>query len=313
METKIIDKIKSYDRIIIHRHSRPDLDAYGSQMGLREILKHNFKEKEIFVVGDKSPYPFNTQMDDINDEIYEGALAFVLDTSVDYMISDDRYKLAKEVIVIDHHLNESNINPNIFYRDSSVISCAELITRLAVNNNLEINKEAANHLISGIIGDSGRFMYIKPENGAHAFLMASKIMLAEPDINKLYDFLYLEDLSRRKVKTMFQTFELTENLVAYRINSKQLVKESGLDFQSVSRGMVNQMSGIKEVFVWASFTQDEDNKYIAELRSRGISIVDIAKKYGGGGHANACGATLNDIETVNQMLNDLNEKAGELK
>lgn len=313
MEKVIIDKIKSYDTIIIHRHTRPDLDAYGSQMGLKEILVENFPNKKIYVVGDASPYPFDKQMDEISDEIYKDSLALILDTSVKHMVSDLRYELAKELIVIDHHLNDTDVNPTIFYRDSSVISCAELIARIAVNNNLKINKKAANHLFSGLIGDSGRFMYIKPENGSHAFLMASHIMQAQPEVSKLYDFLYLEDLSRRKVKNLFQSFELTDNFVAYRINSKELVKESGLDFQSVSRGMVNQMSGIKEVFIWASFTQDENNDYIAELRSRGISIVDIAKKYGGGGHANACGATLKTIEDVHAMLNELNEKAGETK
>lgn len=310
MEKEIINRIESYENIIIHRHSRPDLDAYGSQMGFKEILKLNYPNKNIFVVGDEGPYPFDKKMDVIEDSLYNESLVFILDTSVKSMVSDDRYTKAKELIVIDHHLNDSDVNPNIFYKDSSVISCAELITRFAINNNLIINKEAANHLISGIIGDSGRFMYIKPENGAHAFLMSSKLMENQPEISKLYDFLYLEDLSRRKVKTLFQTFELTDNLVAYRINSKALVSESGLDFQSVSRGMVNQMSGIKEVFIWASFTQDNNDTYVAELRSRGISIVDIAKKYGGGGHANACGATLKNLEEVNQMLNDLNERAG---
>ncbi|WP_162164065.1 DHH family phosphoesterase [Acholeplasma hippikon] len=311
MEKQILKKIKSYESIIIHRHTRPDLDAYGSQMGLKEVLKFNFPEKKIYVVGDASPYPFNTKMDEISDEIYKDSLVFVLDTSVKALVSDERYTLGKELIVVDHHLNDTDLNPDIFYKDSSVISCAELITRLAINNELILNQEASNHLISGIIGDSGRFMYIKPENGSHAFLMASEIMKQQPDIQKLYDFLYLEDLARRKVKSMFQSFELTENLVAYRINSKELVKQSGLDFQSVSRGMVNQMSGIKEVFIWASFTQDENDLYIAELRSRGISIVDLAKKYGGGGHANACGATLKSMDEVNLMIKDLNERAGE--
>ena len=48
----ILDEIKKYKKIIIHRHSKPDGDALGSQIGLKLILEKNFPEKEIYVVGD---------------------------------------------------------------------------------------------------------------------------------------------------------------------------------------------------------------------------------------------------------------------
>ena len=48
----ILEKIRAYDRIILHRHSNPDGDAIGSQVGLKHILKENFPEKEIYAVGD---------------------------------------------------------------------------------------------------------------------------------------------------------------------------------------------------------------------------------------------------------------------
>ena len=41
----ILEKIKAYDTIIIHRHQRPDPDAIGSQVGLKEIFKTNFPDK----------------------------------------------------------------------------------------------------------------------------------------------------------------------------------------------------------------------------------------------------------------------------
>ena len=66
---------------------------------------------------------------------------------------------------------------------------------------------------------------------------------------------------------------------------------------------------IKEIKIWANFTENEESKVIAELRSRDIPIVDIAKKYGGGGHALACGATLTSFEQAKEMLKDLNERA----
>lgn len=40
-----IGEIKKYNRIIIHRHTNPDGDAIGSQVGMKELLKKNFRKR----------------------------------------------------------------------------------------------------------------------------------------------------------------------------------------------------------------------------------------------------------------------------
>ena len=73
MFEQIIEEIKKYDTIIIHRHSKPDGDALGAQIGLKHIIKDNFPEKEVWMVGDEAKrYAFmdDSIMDDIPDEIY---------------------------------------------------------------------------------------------------------------------------------------------------------------------------------------------------------------------------------------------------
>ena len=47
MISKAFDAIKKYDVIIIHRHSNPDGDAMGSQIGLKRVLQVNFPDKKI--------------------------------------------------------------------------------------------------------------------------------------------------------------------------------------------------------------------------------------------------------------------------
>ena len=52
MFEKFLDLIKTYDKIIIHRHSNPDGDALGSQIGLWALIRNNFPEKKVYKVGD---------------------------------------------------------------------------------------------------------------------------------------------------------------------------------------------------------------------------------------------------------------------
>lgn len=54
MKAEILADIKRYDTIILHRHVRPDPDAYGSQGGLAEILKASFPESGFIRLGKKN-------------------------------------------------------------------------------------------------------------------------------------------------------------------------------------------------------------------------------------------------------------------
>jgi bifunctional oligoribonuclease and PAP phosphatase NrnA len=301
--------IESYDTIIIHRHQRPDMDAIGSQYGLSLLLKENYKDKKIYVVGDLNDMSYLAEMDDISDDTYNNALAIITDVSVTRMMSDSRYNLAKDIIIIDHHQNDTDLDKvSIFYKDSSFSSAAEMIIGLAKTFEYRITKEAATYLYGGMVTDTGRFMYMS--NPSQTFELASFITKFDPDIQPFYDFIYTETLKKRKTKHLFQNFELTKNNVAYRKNDLSVIEESGLDFQSISRGMVNQMAGIIEVPIWANFTEDvENNVIVGEFRSRGVTIVDIVKKYGGGGHNNACGASLKDWNEVENILKDFDERA----
>ena len=74
---EILKKIKEYKKIIIHRHSNPDLDALGSQIGLKETLQQNFPDKEIYAVGDMNRFTFLGDMDVVSDETFKDALCII--------------------------------------------------------------------------------------------------------------------------------------------------------------------------------------------------------------------------------------------
>ena len=74
------EELQRYDRIIIHRHSNPDGDAMGSQIGLKHILRDHFPNKEIYAAGD-APKCFafmeDSVMDVIPDSSYESCCGLI--------------------------------------------------------------------------------------------------------------------------------------------------------------------------------------------------------------------------------------------
>ena len=66
------------------------------------------------------------------------------------------------------------------------------------------------------------------------------------------------------------------------------------------------MSDLKGVDIWVNLTETESGVFV-EIRSNKYSVQHIAVKYGGGGHAKACGATVKDRETAMALLEDLNK------
>jgi phosphoesterase RecJ-like protein len=307
---EILKKIKEYQKIIIHRHSNPDLDALGSQIGLKETLKLNFPEKEIYAVGDMNRFTFLGEMDSVDDSVFKDALCIICDVAVSHMISDYRYFDAKEVIVIDHHQNETNLSlpdkefnlPLYRYVDTKSAACCAIVADMISKWNLEMPSFAATALYGGIVTDSGRFQY--GSNLAPLFRTSAYLVENGADPQFIYRNLYVESLESRIMKNYFQTkMQLTKNNVAYMFNDKDVFEKFDVDTFTVSRGMVNLMAGIDKVKIWANFTYDRaTGKVFGEFRSRDIVIVDIAKQFGGGGHANACGATLDDFEVAKEVL-----------
>ena len=302
MIKKLFKKIKEYDTIIIHRHLRPDLDALGSQRGLALAIKDKYPKKQVFIVGDMSVrYAFLGKMDEIDDSTYQNALVIITDVAVANMVSDERYKLAKEVFVIDHHKNSCDITENVIV-DTSRIAVCELIADLLWQNKFVISSSAATALYGGIVTDSGRFQY--GETTGRTLKIAGALLDLGADKNFIYKNLYTESLSERTIKNWFSSrIKTTKNGVAYLKNDKTVFEKFDLDFFNVSRGMVALMAGITEIPIWCNFTYDVLNdKVVGEFRSRDISIVDIAKSFGGGGHDCACGATLKDFQEADKVI-----------
>lgn len=307
----ILQEIKNFDTIIIHRHSCPDGDAIGSQVGLKHIITHNFPQKTVYMVGDPAGrYGFveDSVMDTVADSVYAHALAIVLDTSAKKLISDDRYTTAARTARMDHHIFVETIC-DVEVTDTSFESCCGLITAFAKECGLELTSVAAKALYTGMVTDSGRFRYDSTTAQTHR--MAAFLMEQEFSTNDIYRNLYSDDFAKIQLKARFTLkIQLTAKNVAYIYTTREEMAALGADTFSISRGMVGTMADIKGVDIWVNFTETEAG-VLCELRSTKYNINPIAVKYGGGGHAKASGATVASKELAMAMLADLENLIGE--
>ena len=243
-------------------------------------------------------------MDIVSDDVYNGALAIVLDTSARSLISDDRYTKAEATARIDHHIFCENI-ADVEVTDTSFESCCGLITAFAMECGFKLNSLAAKSLYTGMITDSGRFKY--DSTSSQTFKLASFLMEHEFGVNDIYRNLYADDFKFIKLRAQFVLkIQFTNKNVAYIYTPIDEAKSYGVDTFSISRGMVGVMSDIRGVDIWVNFTETEDG-VLCEIRSSLYNINPIAKKYGGGGHAKASGATLKNKEEAMLLLDDLDK------
>lgn len=308
----MLREIKAYDKIIIHRHNKPDGDAMGSQIGLKHILKENYKDKQVYMVGDAAgQYSFmeDSVMDELTDDCFDNALCIIVDCGSKALINDTRYERAACTLRFDHHIFDQKI-ADYEAVDTSYESCCGLITRFAIECALRVPPLAAKSLFTGMVTDSGRFRY--DATTARTFRHAAFLLEQQFSMSDVYHNLYSEDYESKKLRASFLLrVNFTEHNVAYIYTSYEELKKLGTDTFTISRGMVNTMADIKGVDIWVNFTEIENDSVLCELRSSCYNINPIAKKYGGGGHKKASGATVANKETAMQMLHDLDLLATE--
>ncbi|MBU8879692.1 bifunctional oligoribonuclease/PAP phosphatase NrnA [Bacillus sp. FJAT-29790] len=307
MIDKILETIKQYETIIIHRHVRPDPDAYGSQGGLAEILKASFPEKNIFTVGkEEETLHYLRRLDQIPNDTYEGALVIVCDTANAERICDDRYHLGDKLIKIDHH---PNVDPygDMMWVDTDASSVSEMIYEFYLSGKekgLKMSDEAARLLFAGIVGDTGRFLF--PSTSKKTFAYAGELIHYHFSRPELYDKMY--ELSPNVVKLngyVLQNFEVKNNGSAAMIIRKELLEEFQVKASEASL-LVGSLGNIAGIKAWVFFIE-EDDQIRVRLRSKGPIINEIARNYQGGGHPLAAGASIYSWDEMDTVIHDLEE------
>ena len=295
---EIMAAIKQYETIIIHRHQRPDPDAIGSQVGLAELLRASFPEKNIYQVGGPvEGLEFLAEMDVITDDVYRGALVIVTDTANTPRISDARFSLGDQLIKIDHHPNDEPYG-DLVWVNTNASSCSEIIVDFWQQHlaELTMTDNAARLLYAGIVGDTGRFLY--PSTSAHTLAVAAQLRTFNfnaADLNRELDQMPLK--VAKLAGYIYQNLEIDANGAA-RVVLPQSILNSYDIVDSETAAIVSMPGKIEDVLSWAIFVEQPEGYYRVRLRSKGPIINTIAKKHHGGGHPLASGANARDTAEI---------------
>lgn len=303
----IVEAIQNYNTIIIHRHIHPDLDAMGSQAGLQRTLKHSFPDKTVYAAGnDEKSLLFLNKMDLIPDEAYKEALVIVCDTADTSRICDQRFSTGAMLIKIDHHPDHEPYG-DLSWVDPSYSSASEMLVDLFLEypDVFRMNKEAAGALYAGIIGDTGRMLNgtVSPRT-----LRAVKALRKFPfQPERIHNELNKKSSGVARLReAILRTFKVTEQGVAYIYLTEEKLAAYGVDHAEAAN-LVNVLSSMARVRIWVFFIE-YPNEIRVRIRSRNIPIDDIARRFGGGGHAFAAGASIGSWEKADEVIEALNCK-----
>jgi len=303
---QILKQIKKYNNIVIARHIGGDPDAFGSSLGLKEIILANFPNKNVYVAGTPtSKFKYFGGIDKTPDDV-SGALLIVTDTP---------NKKRVDCAAIDHYAYKIKIDHHPFVEefcdleviDDTASSASQMIIEFAFECKLKIPKEAAEKLYMGVVGDTGRFMY--NYTTVKTFDLVSKLIKkTNIDFTSLYTQMYLRNLNDYKFNAYITSnLVVTENKLAYLKIDNNTLKEHNVD-ASTAGNLIENFNNIEDFNVIILCSEDIANDYIkCSIRSRGPIVNEVAAKFNGGGHTLASGAKPKTFEEVDELIKELDQ------
>ena len=299
--------IKQYDSIVIFGHINPDGDCYGSEIGLKAFLKETFPYKNIYAVGSgfKKALNYFNDLDLVSDDVIKNSLGIIVDVSDLERIEDQRVVSCLDVIKFDHHLlSETKSFGSINISNNNATSVCEMIGSFILANGYNISPSVGEKLYLGLVTDSGRFLYLNDK--ADIFKVADAILKSGADIKSIYNWLYESDIIQTKAKGYISyNFEVKDK-VAYIVLRKETLKLLNVDYNLAST-MVNCMANLENIEAWVSFSESDEGRTRVEIRSKNVDVQQVAVFFNGGGHKNASGCSLNDINDYIKVVDKLNE------
>ncbi len=308
MKQQMIEMIEKHQKIIILRHMRPDPDAYGSQMGLKELILKNYPEKTVYADGQhEESLTYLGKPDVLTEEDYVDALIIITDTGNTERIDSEYYTKGVSILKIDHHPDVDQYG-DMRWVDTTSSSTSEMIVDLFEYGrdhfNWEMTSAAARLLFAGIVGDTGRFMY--PSTTLKTFQCASELLKHKFDREEIFAGMY--EVERKVLHLqgyVYQNFTMDEYGAAYIKIDRETLESFHVSPSEASQ-LVSTLGDVKGIRAWTMLVE-EDNLIRVRLRSKGPVINTLAAEFGGGGHPLASGASVYSWEEADELIQKLQQ------
>lgn len=298
----LLEAIEGYDVITIYRHINADMDALGSQYGLKNWILDNYPSKKVFALGNDRDDALFPMTDQIEDSLIKESLAIVLDCAGINRIDDQRFASAKQIIAIDHHPYQDKFMDQD-YRFVHYAAACEILTEFFIQANKKLSVQTATYLYRGLLTDT---MSFKTNNTtAHTLSMAVELCKTGVDIVQCNHDVF--DLTKTDfaLATLLRSKAMIEDCgLVYCLLKKEDCEQFGIS-ASKAKEMVYQFQNVKEFDIWCIFAENQEGLYEGSLRSKALTINQIAAKYHGGGHNCACGVKDLTLADVQLCLDDL--------
>jgi phosphoesterase RecJ-like protein len=295
----IIESFHNATNVLVTAHEDPDGDSLGSQLVMYDFFRSIGKNvairnqgriptRYVHINGIESIRTDPAGLDFVPD------LALVLESTTLERIGKVRELIPSgcRIINIDHHPG------NILYGDINLVdegasSVAEIVYGVLKRAGFVFTKQAAEWLYTAILTDTGRFHF--SSTTPESLRICAEMIEAGVDPRVMTDRIYFSK-SQQQMRVIGEVISSAEVLLDGRLCaltlSKEMLEQRGLDFADFE-GVVDYSMYLSGVTMGALFKNISDNATKVSLRSRSVfDVSQIAKQFGGGGHVNAAGATI---------------------
>jgi phosphoesterase RecJ-like protein len=327
----ISDMLLPAKSILITSHRDPDGDSIGSQLALAELLESRGKSSYIINQGElPSKYRFldpQKRIQNLNSipEMQNSKtpfdLVFVLDSTCLERIGEVGKLITPgaAMINIDHHPDNERFG-TFNYIDEKASAVGEMVFALLKYFSFPLTAPVAAQLYTAILTDTGRFKF--SNTTPLCLKTCAELVEAGADPRYITNQIYFNH-SLPFLKLLGSVLSHPQILfggkVCAMIIRQESLAELGVEPNEME-GVVNYTLFLKGVEVGLLFTEKENGKTKVNLRSKNeYDVSKVARIFGGGGHRNAAGCTLDlalkeaqqiIVERIGRMLK--NEPVGSI-
>ncbi|MDO5441399.1 MAG: DHH family phosphoesterase [Bacillota bacterium] len=300
MAHALVQLIHDADKVLVMGHVRPDLDSFGSAIGVA-ALAQAAKKKAYIVLNEPNEaieLAYQAARETGRFEFINGEMAnalamretllVIVDTHIGPMCEEQSLlDRCKKLVVIDHHRKSANAieNTMLTYMEPFASSASEQVCEMIqyAGNNFEFEKFEMDALLAGITLDTKNFTQ---NTGARTFESASWLRRNGADMRNVMNFFKMRlDFFQKKVN-MIASAEILNN--GYAIAYTKESDESMQVLTAQAADELLEMRGVNAVFVAGALT---NGKTTVSARSNGLINVQVMMEhFGGGGHINIAAA-----------------------